>query len=187
MYAKTLIPGQTDLLSLVRSSFGTASDADPIEVEGEIRTYNELADTNDDGVIDGWDHPEACFIGEDSVYDIESFEYDKNGNRTKLVRNGDEYSYEYGERNRLENIYRKKKDVAIESLYVAYEYDDCGNTTKRIIYKDEGTEEINFDYDAMNRLVMTTKNTEVITEYFYDNAGNRFIKIFFIINNNTFR
>jgi RHS repeat-associated protein len=173
--AKTLIPGHTDILSLVRASFGTAESADPIEVEGEIRAYNALADTNSDGVIDGRDHAAACFIGEDEVYDIESFEYDKNGNRITLVQNGDEYRYTYGERNRLETIHRKKKGEIEESLYVEYEYDECGNTTKRTIYTDEGEEVITFEYDTMNRLVKTTEGADVTT-YHYDNAGNRFIK-----------
>ncbi|MBN2533887.1 MAG: RHS repeat protein, partial [Spirochaetales bacterium] len=175
MYAKTLIPGEVDLRSLVRASFGTAAGAGPIEVEGKIRTYNVEADINEDGCVDGIDHAEACFISEDEVYDIESFEYDKNGNRTKLIQNGDTYRYTYGDRNRLENIYRKKKGETVEELYVEYEYDDCGNTTKRTIYKNEGTEEIVFEYDTMNRLVKTTEGTDV-TEYYYDNAGNRFIK-----------
>ncbi|MBN2443560.1 MAG: hypothetical protein JXJ04_19530 [Spirochaetales bacterium] len=59
---------------------------------------------------------------------------------------------------------------------MAYEYDNCGNTTKRTIYKEEGEDVIVFEYDTMNRLVKTTEGADV-TEYFYDNAGNRFIKI----------
>ncbi|MBN2444034.1 MAG: hypothetical protein JXJ04_21910, partial [Spirochaetales bacterium] len=49
-------------------------------------------------------------------------------------------------------------------------------TVKRTIYKEDNSiNVIDFTYDTMNRLVRTTEGTEV-TEYFYDNAGNRFIK-----------
>jgi YD repeat-containing protein len=162
-------------MSLIRASFGTAAWADPIEVKGKIRTYNPEADLNEDGFIDGRDHAQASFRSKYEVYDIEGFEYDKNGNRIKLVQNEDEYYYTYGDRNKLENVYRKKKNETEGSLYVAYEYDNCGNTIKRTIFKDEETEEIVFEFDTMNRLVKTTEGEE-ITEYYYDNAGNRFIK-----------
>ena len=102
----------------------------------------------------------------------------KNGNRTKLVQNGDTYTYTYGERNRLLSISVKKAGSAATVLFAGYQYDGNGNTTKRTIYEDDGVtvkEVIDFTYDTMNRLVRTAEGAE-IAEYFYDNAGNRFIK-----------
>ncbi|MEJ2529814.1 MAG: hypothetical protein P8Z39_07010, partial [Gammaproteobacteria bacterium] len=73
-------------------------------------------------------------------------------------------------------------------LYVEYTYDNNGNTISRTIYKsNDEIEIISFEYDGMNRLLQTTRSlypgdleaeplsTEVTT-YYYDNAGNRFIK-----------
>ena len=118
----------------------------------------------------------ASLQNEDDIYDVESFEYDENGNRTKLIQNGDEYSYEYGIRNRLEWIRRKKQGESTYTLYIEYEYDENGNTIKRTIHTEEVDEVIDFKYDTMNRLIETTEGSD-ITYYYYDNAGNRFIKI----------
>ena len=170
--ARTRIPTVTDQVKLVEKYFGTYSDGDPIDGV----SYDASADLDSDGRVNGADHVLASLQTEGDVYDVESFTYDRNGNRTKLVQNGDEYAYTYGERNRLLSISRKKKGETAFSLYVEYQYDENGNTTKRTIYKDEGLEDITFEYDTMNRLVRTTNNGEV-TEYRYDNAGNRFIKI----------
>jgi RHS repeat-associated protein len=169
--AKTLLPEMTDYLKLVTDYFGTYEGGGPVDGI----SYNPDADLNGDGRVNGEDHMIASFVDTGETYDIESFEYDLNGNRTLLIQNGDEYSYEYGERNRLERIYLRKDGEFTRSLFAEYEYDGNGNTTKRTIYGEQETEVITFEYDTLNRLIRTTEGTEV-TEYFYDNAGNRFIK-----------
>ncbi len=178
-YAKTLIPGGVDVSKLITASFGTTEFKEPIEVEGEIRSYNKKADLNLDGRINGADHAEASFLDPSLVYDIESFTYDKNGNRTTLVQNGDMYRYDYtgGIENRLMKVWKKKKGATVEKPFAEYTYDENGNTKNRKIYTDTGAiKEIAFTYDTMNRLVKTIEGAKVC-EYFYDNAGNRFIKI----------
>ncbi|MBN1113097.1 MAG: hypothetical protein JXA53_09325, partial [Bacteroidales bacterium] len=57
----------------------------------------------------------------------------KNGNRTKLVQNGDTYTYTYGERNRLESISVKKAGSATAVLFAQYQYDGNGNTIGRTV------------------------------------------------------
>jgi hypothetical protein len=158
-------------------TFGTEKNKNPIEVDGILRTYNIKTDLNLDDRINGIDHAEASFIDKDSLYDIESFTYDKNGTRTALAQNGDEYIYEYGAENRLMLVKKKKKGTTDEKVFAEYVYDLNSNTTKRTIYPDTGTPKIiDFEYDTMNRFVKTTEVAKV-SEYFYDNAGNRFIKI----------
>ncbi len=109
------------------------------------------------------------------VYDIESFKYDKNGNRTELAQNGDTYTYQYGDRNKLEAVYVKKKDTSTTKLFLKYTYDANGNTVERVAYTDKGEVKTTFEYDTLNRVLKTTTAGKV-TEYLYDNAGNRFIK-----------
>ena len=102
-----------------------------------------------DHTINGFDDIKASFINEEDIYDIESFAYDKNGNRTRLAQNGDVYTYEYGKRNRLEKIYVKKKLKLLKKLFAEYSYDTNGNTTNRKIYEDDGVivkSEIAFEY-----------------------------------------
>jgi len=76
----------------------------------------------------------------------------------------------------LKEVYRQKPEDTEKSLYIQYEYDKNGNTTKRTIHKTNTEKDIiAFEFDIMNRLVKTIENGKVTT-YQYDNAGNRFIK-----------
>lgn len=178
--AKTLIPGMQDKTKLVLESFGTYKVEGPLDVDGVERFFNPDADMNEDERINGADLVLASYTNEADMYDNEEFRYDKNGNRTFLKQNGDQYYYTYGVRNRLEKIEVIYDDSQTKELFAEYEYDANGNTTKRTIYqKDGGIQVITFEYDTMNRLVKTVEDkagTLKTTEYFYDNAGNRFIK-----------
>ena len=160
-----------DEKKLVAKHFGTYNGGYPINGFG----YIVDADLNNDGRINGEDHTIASLFSDEAVYDIESFEYDKNGNRTKLVQNGDTYTYQYGDRNRLETVHVKKKDTSTAKLFLKYVYDANGNTIERIAYTDKGEVKTAFEYDTLNRVVKTTEGGKS-TEYLYDNAGNRFIK-----------
>lgn len=180
--AKTLLPGGRDYVKLIRECFGAFTDP------GEIPdvTYNPGADLNNDGRINGEDHMLAIHATTEDIYDSEQFSYDPNGNRTRLVQNGDEYTYQYGERNRLEKIYQTKKDEGIKRIFTEYGYDNSGNTISRIIYfyDTDGngdlvttTNTTTFVYDCYNRLVVTeNQETGEHVRYAYDNAGNRLIK-----------
>ena len=171
--ATTLIPGETDVSKLVAASFGTQQGVDPIEVEGKSRAYNPAADLNQDGRVNGIDHAKASRIDPADIYDIESFSYDRNGNRKTLIQNGDKYEYRYGERNRLESIYVTEEGGTEGRLFARYWYDANGNTVKREVYPaDSETQVLELEYDTMNRLVRSVLDDEVTT-YSYDNAGNR--------------
>lgn len=75
----------------------------------------------------------------------------------------------------MEAVYVKKKDTTTAKLYMKYTYDANGNTIERIAYTDTGEVKTTFEYDTLNRVVKTIAGGKV-TEYLYDNAGNRFIK-----------
>ena len=72
-------------------------------------------------------------------------------------------------------MYVKKKDTNTAKLFMKYNYDANGNTVERIVYTDTGEVKTTFEYDTLNRVVKTIAGGKV-TEYLYDNAGNRFIK-----------
>ncbi|NLC52965.1 MAG: hypothetical protein GX770_03250, partial [Firmicutes bacterium] len=165
------MPNQADKKKLVAKYYGTYKGGGP--VNGVY--YLAEADLNNDGRINGADHTIASLFNDATVYDIESFEYDKNGSRTKLVQNGDTFTYEYGERNRLNAVYVKKNGSVGLELFLKYTYDANGNTIERISYTEAGEVVTKFEYDTLNRVVRTVEGSKV-TEYLYDNAGNRFIK-----------
>ena len=171
--AKTKLPEMVDRLGIVKEYFGT--EKDKVAINGKM--YSVEADLNNDGRINGEDHAIASLDDISKIYDIETFEYDKTGNRTKLVQNGDIYTYTYGTNNKLLKVELQKKDTVTKKVFAEYVYDKNGNTTKRTITKTDGTKSIIvFTYDTMNRLLKTVENGTKTTEYRYDNAGNRFIK-----------
>lgn len=155
--AKTLLPNQADKKKLVAQYFGT------YEGGGSVNGlyYLAEADLNTDGRINGADHTIASLLNDAAVYDIESFEYDKNGNRIKLVQNGDTYTYEYGERNRLNAVYVRRSDTTTDELFLKYTYDANGNTIERIAYTEAGEVVTSFEYDTLNRVVRTVEGGKV--------------------------
>lgn len=169
--AKTLLPDKVDKKKLVTKYFGLYRGGDP----SAGLSYLADADLNNDSRINGGDHILASLLSDNEIYDIENFNYDKNGNRTRLVQNGDTYTYEYGDRNILQAIRVTKKDTTENRLYLSFTYDANGNTVERILYTATGEVKTSFAYDTMNRLVKTVTEGKT-TEYLYDNAGNRFIK-----------
>ncbi|HEX3044270.1 MAG TPA: polymorphic toxin-type HINT domain-containing protein [Bacillota bacterium] len=169
--AKTILPNRVDQKKLIAQYFGTYNGGDPING----LSYQPEVDLNNDGRINGDDQAIASLLSDDANYDIESFQYDKNGNRTQLVQNGDTYTYQYGDRNRLEAVYQKKKDATSAQLYLKFEYDRNGNTTARTIYTATGEVRTSFEYDTLGRVIKTTQGGKT-SEYLYDSAGNRFLK-----------
>jgi len=171
--ANTMLPGKIDHMKMMIKYFGT------YKTGGQVRgvSYNSVADLNDDGRVNGEDHLMAALEEITDTYDVENFSYDKNGNRTKLAQNGDEFTYVYGVRNRLERVDVKRKGQTVIKTFARYEYDANGNTTKRTLINIEGIgKATSFEYDTMNRLVKTIDSSGE-SLYYYDNAGNRFIPI----------
>jgi RHS repeat-associated protein len=179
--AKTMIPGMMDRRKLVLAHFGAYENEEPAVADFEEHSFNEQADLDDDGRISGTDLIEASMTSEKETYDSESFVYDKSGNRVKLVQNGTTHLYTCGIRNRLEKIEVEEEESFKKRLFAEYTYDANGNTVNRKIYHKDGTikEETVFSYDTMNRVLGTETfgtSGQNITTYYYDNAGNRFIK-----------
>lgn len=172
IYSKTQTPTSRDRQQLVAKHFGTYKNGS--EVNGAL--YNSEADIDNDGRVSGVDHILASFDRVEKLYDVERFKYDKNGNRTTLVQNGDIYSYEYGARNRLERIYIMSEGEHTKRKFAEYLYDNNGNTIKRTLYTKEGPRIVEFKYDTMNRVVKTIENGSNTTIYTYDNGGNRLTK-----------
>lgn len=184
--ASVLKPEKTDFINLVKKHYG--SDVSNIHLPS-VPEFNPDADLNSDNKVNGLDHIKAAIaaMGAGYPYDEEEFVYSKNDNRIQLKQNGDIFNYTYGPGNRLESIYYTAKGSFVPRLYAEYLYDANGNTTKRTIYKNSiETKIIEFTYDTLNRVTETvekytnttdtTKSTAKLTLYFYDNAGNRFIK-----------
>lgn len=171
--AKTQLPGSVDPEKLVAKSFGSFRDASIVPTSGVL--YDPDADLNSDDRVNGEDDILASYVSKAGKYDIESFTYDANGNRTVLVQNGDEYTYTYGKRNQLSTVHVRKAGENNRSLFAEYTYDENGNTMSRTIHASDGTT-TTFKYDTLNRLVTTTSNGKT-TSYAYDNAGNRLYKM----------
>lgn len=158
--------GEVDYLTKVKDAFGTSLE-EPFAGE---REYDEEADLNEDGYVNGYDHIQACQEWREK-YDRETFSYDHNGNRRVLIQNGKEYVYTYGERNRLLKIEKGERPV------LEYEYDNNGNTVKRVEYNENGNKvEYTFEYDIHNRLESLKKDGEEYSRYIYDNSGLRMYK-----------
>ena len=138
--------------------------------------YNTQADLNLDDFINGFDHIQASLTSITDIYDVEEFQYDLNGNRRSLLQNGDEYRYEYGDRNRLIKIRIKRQGTSSLELLADFEYDANGNLTRRTVYLESGQIlTTDYEYDVQNRLTATTVD-DIRASYYYDNAGNRFLK-----------
>jgi len=167
----SILPKGASLWDDVHQKTCIQSIGDPIA--GVV--YNAAADLNSDGRINGEDQILSSYIPEHTLYDVESFRYDGNGNRVSLTQNGDEYSYEYGVRNQLSKVWLKKKGATLKALFAEYSYDANGNTTIRKIHSQTGIKQTTFSYDTLNRLVMTDDGKQQ-TVYTYDNAGNRLYK-----------
>ncbi len=174
--AKTLKPGEVDSYRNVLEHFGTIAGDITTELEYDIKA-DIFPEGNPDGIVDGNDHLFASQKEEYSIYDVENFTYDKNGNRLTLNQNGDLFTYVYGVRNRLEQINKTPKGEFVPYTFAIYTYDANGNTESRTFKNKDGSEsgKTVFIYDTLNRLTKTISQNGT-TKYTYDNAGNRFTK-----------
>lgn len=129
------------------------------------------------------------FLTETIIYDDEgkikyrfTYDYDKEGNRTKTSRytNGtftNYYTYEYNEYGNKSKAYRFSDDGEPEEYYI-YEYDNDGNLTEEEWFSADGKEvysiENDYDGDRKTRSYTYDENGNLIYEYLfrYDEKGN---------------
>ncbi|MDA3850955.1 MAG: RHS repeat-associated core domain-containing protein [Spirochaetaceae bacterium] len=70
-------------------------------------------------------------------------------------------------------VYRR--DSGSETLVMDFEYDGNGNTTKKTEYLENAQEVTSYEYDILNRLIVSY-GPQGSASYRYDNAGNRYFK-----------
>jgi len=97
-----------------------------------------------------------------------SYTYFDNGTRESITYpNGLTAEYTYYANNKLHTLANKNGSTIIEAFN--YSYDDNGNMSSKL----DGKGTTSFTYDALNRLATITEPDGTVTEYTYDEAGNR--------------
>ncbi len=102
-----------------------------------------------------------------SSYLAESFEYDKNGNRTKYTKGPKSYNITYYKNSSGGNTPKVKNDGRFE-----YTYDANGNR----ISKRNSEESWRYYWDLHNRLVKVTRSDGEVIEYTYDGENQKISK-----------
>ena len=125
-------------------------------------------------------------LREESLYDIEKFEYDSQNRMVKRIRFMDEA--DLLESASWPNIQYLKEDEHPGKIYVitGYAYDVLGNRVKEVdprayAYGLDDTENrerytTRYTYDALNRLdqvIHQVNGSDVYKQYSYDEVGNR--------------
>ena len=95
-----------------------------------------------------------------SALEVEGWTYDPNGNRLSDNLNPGSWTY-------------NDNDELTESPTATYTYDDAGNP----LTKTDGGQTFNYAYNAENRLIRVTDDTNPIGEYTYDPFGRRIKKV----------
>ncbi|MCK0127531.1 RHS repeat-associated core domain-containing protein [Erythrobacter sp. F6033] len=126
-----------------------------------------------------WYFPSKTTTGVASTTDFERYEYDANGNRTKLVkRDGSELDYVYDNLNRvIVKQVENRTDLAAEHTRdVYYDYDIRGLQTHARFGNDTGVG-TSSTYDRYGRIISTIDTTGISSgktlSYTYNNAGSR--------------
>ncbi|WP_418791474.1 RHS repeat-associated core domain-containing protein [Phosphitispora sp. TUW77] len=106
---------------------------------------------------------------------MSKFYYDSNSNLIKIVDpDGYETKQYYTNRNFLAAAERVIS--ATESNITRFEYDKAGNTTKVIkglnSWQDKDFTTYSYEYDSLNRLILSADAANRKTQYKYDNNGN---------------
>lgn len=100
--------------------------------------------------------------------DMTTFTYYDNGNRSGITYpNGLTAEYTYYDNNKLCSMANKNGGVYLNSF--SYQYDGNGNMTS----KTEISGTTIYTYDDLNRLETVTEPGGKVTEYTFDEAGNR--------------
>jgi RHS repeat-associated protein len=98
----------------------------------------------------------------------ESFDYDKNGNKVYIDKNGEVTRYKYDGMNRLTRAWN-------DNTYTEYEFDNFNNISKEYELYGNSIETKSYFYDNANHLLLQDGKETV--QYEYDNAGNLVKKI----------
>ncbi len=99
---------------------------------------------------------------------VSAYEYDANGNRSKLTLASGAYTtYEYDARNILIGMTNYTSETEFEEY--SYVYDAAGLQTSKTEPKGTTT----FEYNELNQVIKVTEPDGKVTEYAYDEAGNR--------------
>lgn len=99
---------------------------------------------------------------------VSAYEYDVNGNRSKLTLASGAYTtYEYDARNILIGMKNYTSETEFEEY--SYVYDAAGLQTSKTEPKGTTT----FAYNERNQVIKVTEPDGKVTEYAYDEAGNR--------------
>ncbi|MBU7006021.1 RHS repeat domain-containing protein [Phosphitispora fastidiosa] len=106
---------------------------------------------------------------------VSRFYYDNNSNLIKTVDpEGFETRQYYTSRNFLSATERVISST--ESNITKFEYDRVGNTTKVVkglnSWQDKESSSYSYEYDSLNRLILSADAADKETRYEYDNNGN---------------
>ena len=147
----------------------------------DARDYKALMTYDGFDRQDAWYFPHPVNQNQHNQSDVERYEYDKNGNRTKLTkRDGSVINYIYDDLNRVvEKTLVDASGLLTPSLHtrsVHYQYDIRGLQEHARFDSDTGPGTIS-TYDRYGR-VTSTNDTTIISggrklNYGYDAAGNR--------------
>lgn len=146
---------------------------------------NKIAETDANGnltnyVYDGLDRLAYTYYptlttgaGTSNSADYESYQYDKNGNRTNYRRrNGQTYTYQYDAIN--QQVLKTRSDNT--GLNVASTYDLMGHLIRAQFANSSGT--VSYSYDAIGRVLTTTDMFGQGLSYQYDQASLRTLMTF---------
>ncbi|WP_287028026.1 RHS repeat-associated core domain-containing protein [Herbaspirillum sp.] len=100
---------------------------------------------------------------------IRTYEYDVNGNKTKVIEGDSEITREYDEFNQVVR-YSENGDPARQ---IEYDHDLAGNLTK-ITYPASNLSDafdVEYEYDALNRIVAIKIGDDELVTYQYDAKG----------------
>lgn len=141
---------------------------------------------------------EANYLKPNMTYVMDSYrekmEYDKNGNITSLIRNGDSdssfyvdeidnltYTYDPNKKNQLMKVFDstyytsgfKDDSDGIVDLDDDYEYDDNGNMIKD---DNKGVSSITYNHLNLPVEIIFNNNTNTKIEYIYNAVGQKLVK-----------
>lgn len=101
-----------------------------------------------------------------------NYDYDKFGRViNKKLSNGINTRIKYDSVGNIDSIINSNNSGVFEQF--DYKYDNCGNKTQVNVSTQFTNNTVNYNYDKLNRLTQSTKDNNIIKEYFYDNLGNR--------------
>ncbi|WP_298469278.1 RHS repeat-associated core domain-containing protein [uncultured Erythrobacter sp.] len=170
--------GTPDVRDYARYTF---TDNGQMESMTDARDYKALMTYDGFDRQNAWYFPHPIVEGVHNPSDVERYEYDVNGNRTKLTkRDGSQINFIYDNLNRVvEKTLADNSGLLTPSLHtrsVHYQYDIRGLQEHARFDSDTGPGSIS-TYDRYGRLTNTNDTTTFsggrLLEYTYNAAGSR--------------